>query len=313
VSITLDGDWLIDESKRGEVVLLKVVRRLQAATTSFQRAEIVETETFGRALVLDGALQSCSRDEFVYHESLVHPAMLSHPEPKKVAILGGGEGATLREVLRHQTVESVTMVDIDPEVVKFCRDHLPTLHHGSFDDSRSLMVFADARAWIADQPKESLDVVIVDISEPIEGGPACLLFTREFYQEVHRVLGKDGVMLAQAGAANLGEEFFFRVFKSIDGLFECGLPLISYVDSYSDMWGFVLAARGDSGLVPSEEVDARLSERGVSGLRYYDGETQRHMVSLPRYLRVALQEPARPFTDQDPPSLKFGQHKTIPV
>jgi spermidine synthase len=312
VSITLEGDWLIDESKRGEVVLLKVARRLHAATTSFQRAEIVETETFGRALVLDGALQSCAKDEYIYHESLVHPALISHPDPKRVAILGGGEGATLREVLRHRTVESVTMVDIDPEVVKFCREHLPSLHSGSFEDPRSLLVYADARAWVADQPQGALDVVIVDISEPIEGGPACLLFAREFYQEVHRALGRNGVMLAQTGAANLGEDFFFRVFKSIDGLFERSLPLISYVDSYSDLWGFVHASRGDSCLPPPQEVDARLSERGVSELRYYDGETHRHMVSLPLYLRAALEKPARPFTDQDPPSIKFERHKTIP-
>ena len=308
MSISFDGDWLIDESKSGEIVLLRVIRRLQSKTTSFQKAEIVQTETFGRALVLDGALQSCSTDEYIYHESLVHPALLSHPDPRKVAILGGGEGATLREVLRHRAVESVTMIDIDPEVVKFCREHLPSLHCGAFDDKRSRLVYADARAWIADQPQESLDVVIVDISEPIEGGPACQLFTREFYQQVKRTLTRNGVMLAQAGAANLGEEFFFRVLKSVSDLFDSCIPLVSFIDSYSDLWGFFLAGQGDSRPPDPEQVDVRVAERLTGQLQYYDGVTHQHMTNLPLYLRAELAKPAKPYTDLDPPSIKFEQH-----
>ncbi|MBF8299438.1 MAG: spermidine synthase, partial [Dehalococcoidia bacterium] len=114
-----------------------------AGKTAYQSVEIVETDPMGLTLVLNGTTQSAQMDEFIYHEALVHPALVACPEPRSVLIAGGGEGATLREVLRHNTVQRATMVDLDGELVDICRQHLPTWHQGAFDDSRATVVYAD--------------------------------------------------------------------------------------------------------------------------------------------------------------------------
>ncbi len=307
MSIPFDGDWLVDQSKKGETVVLRVIKRLHSATTKFQEAQLVETETYGRALVLDDSIQAAAKDEFIYHESLVHPAMLATPNPVRVAVLGGGEGAAIREVLKHKSVESVTMIDIDREVVEFCREYLPGFSQGAFDDPRTRLVFDDARKWIEQQAAESLDVVIIDITEPLEGGPACMLFTGEFYSLVSRALTRNGCMIVQAGPADpVGHIMFTRIFKSIRSAFERAYPLVTYVPSFADQWGFVLACCGDAKILSAAEVDQVIAARISGKLSHYDGQTQAHIKNLPLYLRKSLAGPLPPFTDADPPKMGSG-------
>src|SRR3972149_10779996 len=128
--------WLYDPIADGFVQLHAIESNLYLGATRFQKAEIITTKSFGRCLVLDGKIQSSELDEFIYHEALVHPAMLAHPKPEAVLIAGGGEGATLREVLAHRSVKRVVMVDLDQEGVELCRRHLPAWHQGSFDDPK---------------------------------------------------------------------------------------------------------------------------------------------------------------------------------
>jgi len=307
LSISFDGDWLVDQSKKGETIILRVIKRLHSATTKFQEVQLVETEAYGRALILDDSIQAAAKDEFIYHECLVHPAMLATPNPVRVAVLGGGEGATIREVLKHKSVESVTMIDIDREVVEFCREYLPGFSQGAFDDPRTKLVFDDARKWIEQQAPESLDVVIIDITEPLEGGPACMLFTSEFYSMVGRTLTQAGSMLVQAGPADPhGHMMFTRIFKSIQSAFVRTYPLVSYVPSFADNWGFVLACCGDAKIHTISEIDQAMAERISGKLSYYDGQTQAHIVNLPLYLRKSLAGPLGPFTDTDPPKMGPG-------
>ena len=143
--------------------------------------EIMETASYGKVLVLDARIQSSVADDFIYHEVLVHPVMMLHPRPESVLVIGGGEGATLREILKYGSVKRAVMVDIDQEVVEACKIHLPELHQGAFEDPRVAVLHEDARGWL-ESTSERFDVAIVDLTEPLEAGPACLLFTREFYQ-----------------------------------------------------------------------------------------------------------------------------------
>ena len=307
MSVSFDGDWLVDQSRKGETTLLRIIKRLHSATTEFQEAQLIETEAFGRALVLDGSIQAAAKDEFIYHESLVHPAMLATPNPVRVAVLGGGEGATLREVLKHKAVESVTMIDIDREVVEFCREYLPGFSQGAFDDPRTKLVFDDARKWIEQQAPESLDVVIIDITEPLEGGPARMLFTREFYSMVRRTLAPDGSMAVQAGPADpVGHMMFARIYRSIQSAIERAYPLVAYIPSFADQWGFVLACCGDTKIPTTLEVDQAIAHRISGELSHYDGQTQAHIMNLPLYLRKSLTGPLEPFTDAAPPVMAPG-------
>jgi hypothetical protein len=149
--------------------------------SKFQRVQVVETEQFGKTLVLDGQTQSALKDEKQYHETLVHPAMLQHPNPKTVFIGGGGEFATAREVLRHTSVTRCVMIDIDELACDMCREHLPEWGNGAYDDERFFVAYEDARVWL-EESDETFDVMIMDICDPIEAGPGYRLYTQEFYE-----------------------------------------------------------------------------------------------------------------------------------
>ena len=161
--------WVEEELEPGLRVSYGLKAVLNSTQSKFQTVDVVDLAPFGRALLIDGLMQSSQVDEFVYHESLVHPAMLMHTRPTTVYIGGGGEGSTAREVLRHASVERCVMVDIDPDVVRFCRDHL-TENAAAFADPRLDLRIDDARAVLEKSPDVKYDVIIMDLDDPLEGG-----------------------------------------------------------------------------------------------------------------------------------------------
>ena len=185
------GDWHYELIAPDLYQTERIRKVYYSGRTEYQDVVVQDGAAFGMSLVLDGKTQSTEVDEFAYHEGLVHPAMISHPEPRSVFVAGGGEGATLREALRHTTVERVVMVDIDQQVVELCRTHLPKHHAGSFDDPRVELVYADALDYL-EETGERFDVVIIDVPDPLEVGPAVMLYTREFYEMVRRAAPRRG-------------------------------------------------------------------------------------------------------------------------
>ena len=195
----LTGNWFAESVTPDLAVIARLRAVIFSGSTAYQKVEVLDSYEFGRSLVLDGKTQSTELDEFIYHESLVHPAMLCHPGPKSVFIGGGGEGGTLREALAHRSVESVTMIDLDSEVVELCRQHLPDHHKGSFDDPRLTLLHEDARGYLQSEGN-GFDVMLMDLVDPLEGGPAYLLYTEEFYQIAKSRLNPGGVLVTQSGA-----------------------------------------------------------------------------------------------------------------
>ncbi len=187
--------------------------------TAFQEMHIVETGAYGKALVLDGKWQSCTGDEFLYHEPLVHPGMLLQGDPKAVLILGGGEGATAREILRWKNVQKCVMIDIDKEVVVACREHLADMHQGVFDDPRLEVVIDDALHFL-DATDTKWDVIISDLSDPIEDGPSFKLFTKEYFAKAKKVLAPGGAFVLQAGpVAPMELGMHARLVKTMEAVF----------------------------------------------------------------------------------------------
>ena len=267
--------------------------------TRFQSVKVIDTSSFGRCLVLDDKVQSSQRDEFIYHEALVHPAMLAHPNPRKVFIGGGGEGATLREVLAYDSVERVVMIDIDEEVIAICKEYLGDWHQGSFEDSRLELLHQDARKYLA-ETDETFDVIILDLAEPLEEGPAYLLFTREFYQIVKDRLAEGGLVSVQAGSTTMMVTLtFIAVNNTMREVFPCVYPSLAEVPSFGGTWGFALASKGPVDLT-AEEVDGRIASRLKKELRFYDGVAHRGMFSLPKYLRREIETEKRIITDGHP-------------
>ena len=169
------------ENDEADYHLFGLTKVIYSGQTDFQRVLIADSLNYGRVLVLDGELQSAEVDEELYHEVLVQPALVLHPNPRRILIVGGGEGASLREVLRHKNVESVTMVDLDGKIIDLCKEHLSSWHRGSFDDPRLNLVIAEGRQFITEDTSK-YDVVIIDVVDLEEDGPARAIYTREFYQ-----------------------------------------------------------------------------------------------------------------------------------
>jgi spermidine synthase len=294
--------WFFETTTPVEGHFHAITRTIFALQTKFQQMEIMETASYGKCLVLDGRIQSSVADDFIYHETLVHPALILPPSPTTALVIGGGEGATLREVLRYPSIRKAVMVDIDQAVVEACRQHLPEMHRGAFDDPRTELRHEDARTYL-ETTGERFDAVIIDLTEPLEEGPACLLFTREFYRLVSERLSPGGALAMQAGMTKIGEiDFYAAIARTLAEVFPVVAPYQSFIPCFGTPWGFMVAAKaGDPRTLSVEDVDRRLAER-VRGepLRFYDGQAHRHMFSLPKFLRQAIADSDRVATDAKP-------------
>jgi spermidine synthase len=280
-------DWREFDLVPGERASYEVTKVLAKVQTAFQDVEIVETRSFGRALFLDGAPQSAVADEFVYHEALVHPALVCHPDPKRVLIAGGGEGATLREVLRVPGVERAVMVDIDGELVDLCREHLAEMHQGAFDDPRADVVIGDALAYLRERD-EQFDVIVIDLVDPSEEGPISDLYGEDFYRLVESRLAPDGIVVLQSYTFGPGRmEWQDKIVATLSAVFPIVRQYRAEVPFFKDSWAYCTASHmRDPAALPAGYIDTVLSARGVeSGLRFYDGTTHLSMFSLPKYAR----------------------------
>ena len=303
----VDADfWVTEYITPWDIYQHGVVEVLDSRKTRFQDMLIVSTGAYGKALVLDGKWQSCTGDEFLYHEPLVHPAMVAHGNPRKVLILGGGEGATVREVLRWESVEKVVMVDIDGEVVEACKKHLPEMHQGAFDDPRVELVIGDALDYLDDSTK-TWDLIISDLSDPIDEGPSFKLFTRQYFEKVRRILAPDGFFVVQAGALSPVEmDLHVRLANTVASVFPHVRSYGTHVPTYASPWGFLISSSREFDHRPDPKaVDGLLADRTTGGLRFLDGETLLGIMQTPKHIREAIEAETRVFTLEEPPKF-FG-------
>lgn len=277
--------WFIEQSTPSTAHMFGLKKYIADTQTPFQRVEIFDHDLYGRLLILDGKIQSAAYDEYVYHEALVQPAMLLHERPRSVFVAGGGEGATLREIFFHPSIERAVMVDIDSEVVALCRKYLGEWHRGSFDDPRLELIISDARRYL-EESEERFDVIVVDIPEPLEGSPALKLFTRQFYSLLQERLAPGGILVLQAG--DFGTVFLeahSAIFNTVRQVLPYVYSFHAFVPSFNTEWGYIIAARDfDPGAVEKGLIDRRIAERGLK-LRFYDEETHRYMFALPKDIR----------------------------
>ncbi len=300
-----DGQWFVEFNSPSDLCGYRYDRILAAGQTRYQHYMIIEAPALGRALILDGVLQSASRDEVIYHEALVHPALMAHDNPARVAVLGGGEGATMREVLRHGVVQTVFMVDLDEELVAQCRRHLPEFGGLAWDDPRLRLIHAEARAWLATQPEAVFDVIIMDITDPLEGGPAFFLFTQEMFRLVRAKLRPGGLLSIQAGSAGQAIRLFPHLYRTLQTVFATVIPYTAFIPSFNDQYGFMLAG-SETCVWPTPARLRRLqSERGLGPLQWLDPDFAPSLPLLPPYLRRLLAGAGRVLADAQP----FQQHQ----
>jgi spermidine synthase len=277
-----------------------------SGSTPFQQYLIGRSETWGRMLVLDGVVQSTEADEFMYHEGIVHPACYaaSATAPiRDVLILGGGEGACLREVLRWRSLEQATMVDIDAEVVAACREYLPKHHLGAFDDPRVKILHADAVAFLRSLPDACLDVIVSDMTDPVQGGPSTFCFTVEYFTEAARILRPHGALAVQAGPASPIEvALHAKVIRTLGEVFPFVIPYAVDAPCYGRDLGFVIASKQD--------LIGRLDVASITGLageisgehRWITAELLRGKLSVPPYLATEIAARTDVYRDEAPPA-----------
>jgi len=286
------GKWQIEFLRKDEIHGHKVRARVASVKTPYQTAEVVDTFDYGRCLFLDGLVQSTEADEFIYHEALIHPGLMLHPRPVTVFIAGGGEGAPLREILKHFTVRRIDMAEIDIQVVALARKHLKAWHRGAYGDPRVRLHIGDARAFL-ERTGAAYDLMVLDLCDPGEEGPARKLYTVEFYRLLRSRLARGGLVVIQGGSANINMlEGYARVYRSLRKNFRTVLPYRACVHSYVGQWGYFLA--GDAVRVPSTRtLGKRFRDRKLAGkTRFYDPEVHASLFVQPPYLRAMLKRGA---------------------
>jgi spermidine synthase len=262
---------------------LKATQTLHSSRSDFQKIDIVDTEVFGRALLLDDLWMLSELDERAYHELLAHPALTTCPEPSRVLIIGGGDGGTAREVLRHPEVDEVTLVEIDPEVIAACKRHLPTLGAGAWDDPRLHVQCDDGAAFLAAAPPASYDVILIDGSDPV--GPAAVLFSEEFLSSCASALSPGGVLALQAESPTLHRDVHLDTIARLRQTFEVVAPYYGVVSVYpGGAWSWIYASHGVRHDQPIEARVARLED----ATEHYHRGTHHAAFVPPNHIRRAL-------------------------
>jgi spermidine synthase len=275
--------WMEERHRDVSAMRFRVKKVLFSEKSPYQQVEVIETEGMGRMLLNDGLIMISERDEFVYHEMMAHVPLFTHPDPTRVLIVGGGDGGTAREVLKHRGVSVCRMVEIDEMVVEACRKFIPQTAC-SIDDPRTKLTIADAVQFVADTD-ERYDVVMVDSTDPI--GPAKPLFGPEFYQNVDRVLADDGIVVSQGESPFYETETQQAMLKVLGGIFPH-----THIYNFTNMtypgglWSFTYASKG---LCPEADFNPR--RVGDSGLafKYYSAGVHRGALALPPFMRQDLE------------------------
>lgn len=276
-----EDNAFIEWYPRGYGVGFKVKERLLETQTKYQRLELYETEGFGKLLVLDGTVQLLEIGEESYHEVLVHPVMLTHPHPRNVLIIGGGDGGTLREVLKHEDVERAVMVEIDETVIEVSKIYMDVAK-GAFDDPRAEVIVGDGVEYLRNTD-DRFDVIIVDSTDPV--GPAKLLFSEEFFESAYNRLNDNGLYVTQAGSVYLFTNELLDAYMAMGKVFDRVHYFSFPVIGYASPWSFLVGVKG---YVDFRKVDTERARK--LDLYYYDPERHETLFQMPRYVRRLLEK-----------------------
>jgi len=277
-----DFQWFEEQLdvKEGRIFKVAYTEKLVEVRSPFQKIEVLQTVAFGRMLVHDDVIMVTERDEAHYHEMIVHPGMITHPHPEKVLVIGGGDGGTMREVLKHNSVKEAHLCEIDEEVVKVCRQYFPALA-SSFDDPRCRLFFEDGAKFIKEH-RNFYDLIIVDSSDPL--GPAEVLFRRDFYAAMFDALKPDGIAITQSESIH----YHAAIIKELSSFCRQIYPLYRYyyalVPTYpSGLIGFSFCSKCYDPLQADTEKISRLK-----GLRYYTPQVHSAAFALPAFCKDFL-------------------------
>jgi len=267
--------WYTEYQTPSLGITCKVVKTLHKEKTQFQDMDVIETEQFGRMLVLDGAVMTTIEDEFVYHEMITHVPLFTHKNPRKVLVVGGGDGGTIREVLKHSTVEKAVLAEIDGRVVEVSKQYLPEISC-ALDDKRAEVNIVDGIKYVKEH-KNEFDVIMVDSTDPI--GPAVGLFAPDFYKAIYEALKEDGLFVAQTESPFFHKDFIRKIFKDVKSIFPIARLYTCAVPTYpSGYWSFTLGSK------KYDPLETDVSKIPAIDTKYYTPEIHKAAFSLPKFV-----------------------------
>ena len=275
---------------------IKASRQLGEWRTKFQMMQIYDTPHYGKLFRLDGFNMTSEREEFVYHENLIHPALTAHAAPKKVLVIGGGDGGSSEEALKHPSVESCTMVEIDAEVIEVAKEHFRAVHRGVFDNPKLRVIVDDGMKFVRDT-HEKFDLVALDLNDPM--GPAEALYSTEFFQQLRHTLAAGGALALHIGAPVARPERVSELAQRLNSVFRIVRPYTMYIPLYGAQWAMAVCSdKLDPKAFTADEIDRRIEARKLQDLKFYNGETHEGVFALPNFVRdlvnpPRLKQPAR--------------------
>ena len=266
------------EIKNGRALKVRIIKSLEKIKSEFQEIEVVESESFGKILLIDGIIMLTDADEFCYHEMITHIPLCVHPKAQKVLVIGGGDGGTVREILKHDSVNEVDVCEIDEKVIEISKKHFPYLAN-SFNDPKVKVYCEDGNKFIKNH-KDEYDIIIVDSSDPI--GPAEVLFRREFYEAMYQALKNNGIVVTQA------ESFFYhkKIIKSLFSFIKEIYPISEYyytlVPTYpSGIIGFTFCSKKYHPIQDFNETEILK----LNDLKYYNQKIHKASFALPAFVQ----------------------------
>ncbi len=276
--------WLTDKDENIALSLRHTGEVLYDVRSPYQHVKVLNTYAFGKTLTLDNMIMCTEKDEFHYHEMMVHPLMLAHGKAKQVLVIGGGDGGVVREVLKHDQIEKVTMVEIDEKVVEASRLHLPQIA-AAFNDPRLDLKIEDGIQFVANAKANSFDLIIVDSTDPI--GPAEGLFSKTFYQNCHRILNENGALIVQGEAPRFNEKVFVEIHQTLKSIFgpDNAFIMLFHVPTYpTGLWSGQIGVKGSFKPYQfDEQKAAAFAQR--ENLKYYSPEIHKASFVLPPYVK----------------------------
>lgn len=276
-------NWITETFRDYYKMSYRFHKKLFSQQSKFQKVEIYETTNHGRMLLNDDLVMVSERDEFVYHEMIAHVPLFVHPNPRRVLVIGGGDGGTLREVIRHPTVEKCTMVEIDEIVVNACKEFIPVTS-SKLNDPKAELLIEDGVKFVK-ETKEKFDVVIIDSTDPI--GPAAPLFGPEFYQNVNNILNDDGIVVSQAESPYYETEAQTALIKVISQIFpKVNVYNFSNLTYPGGLWSFSF---GSKKYCPVRDFDAVRVDQANLEMRYYNKHIHTAAFQLPTFMFKNLQ------------------------
>jgi spermidine synthase len=282
--------WFTDKDENQALSLRFTGEVFFDVQSPFQRVRILESYKYGKMLALDDMVMTTINDEFHYHEMIAHPAMFTHGNAKNILVIGGGDGGTVREVLKHSSVENVTMVEIDGEVINACKEFLPTIA-AAFDHPKLNLIVDDGIAFVKQAEKEAYDIIIIDGSDPV--GPAEGLFSVEFYTNCFNALKEGGILVAQGESPKFNEKAFSELNHTLQDIFGSTNAPVSlfFVPTYpTGMWSFQYGLKNaghPKDISNSSLIDSFVEEKG---LRYYNSDVHKGSFATPNFVKQLIRK-----------------------